>query len=127
MPQIALDHVAIAWNGTAETTRAVAMLLGLLERTQSVTLFRVKEDGAEEGDLEAFAEYLAWHGLETQVMEVEQGTRGIGQALQEEAMQVGADVMLMVAYTRGHIRRLAFGGATGEILRAPQLPVIMVD
>jgi nucleotide-binding universal stress UspA family protein len=125
--QIALDHVAIAWNGTAEATRAVAMLLGLLERAQSVTLLGVKEDGAEEGDLQDFAAYLAWHGLEAEIMEVEQGARGIGQALQEEAMQAGAEVMVMGAYTRGQIRRLAFGGASGEILRAPQLPVIMVD
>jgi nucleotide-binding universal stress UspA family protein len=103
------------------------MLLGLLERAQSVTLLGVKEDGAEEGDLQDFAAYLAWHGLEAEIMEVEQGARGIGQALQEEAMQAGAEVMVMGAYTRGQIRRLAFGGASGEILRAPQLPVIMVD
>lgn len=125
--EISIEHAAIAWNGTAEATRAVAVLLSLLRGAKAVTLLSVSEHGSPEVDTCAFAQYLRWHGLEAEVREVEHDERGVGLALQEEALKAGADFMIMGGYTRGPVKRFVFGGASGAIARAPQLPVIMVD
>ena len=124
---ILLKHAAIAWNGASEAARAVAMLLPLLEQAEKTTLLTIDESTADEQDPSEFVEYLRWHGLEPKVAQCGRGDREIGQALQEEALNAGADFMLMGAYTRSRLKSLVFGGASGSIVRAPRLPVIMVD
>ncbi|MEM6946030.1 MAG: universal stress protein, partial [Pseudomonadota bacterium] len=57
------DHVAIAWNGALEATRAVALAQPVLRRAKRVTVL----DGSEEEspvDGAALLQYLTAHGVE---------------------------------------------------------------
>lgn len=124
---LSLDRVALAWNGSLEAARAVALSMSLVERARAVTVLTLQEDGPYSPAAEAFAEYLLWHGIAAECVSLQRGQRAVGEALQAEALKAGAGLLVMGAYTRSRLSRVVLGGATGAVLREPRLPVIMVD
>jgi nucleotide-binding universal stress UspA family protein len=124
---LSLDRVALAWNGSLEAARAASLSMPLVERARAVTVLTLQEDGPFSPAAEVFAEYLLWHGIAAECVSLERDERPVGEALQTEALNVGAGLLVMGAYTRSRLSRVVLGGATGAILREPRLPVIMVD
>nr|WP_294516019.1 universal stress protein [uncultured Rhodopila sp.] len=49
----------------------------------------------------------------------------VGEALIARAHEVGADLLVMGAYTHSRLREFLLGGATREVLAAADLPVLM--
>ena len=45
--------------------------------------------------------------------------------LKAEAMDVGAQVLVLGAYSHSRMRELVFGGITDDIINAAQMPVLM--
>lgn len=121
------EHVAIAWNGSSEAARAVAMALDVLGRASRVTVLSVIENGGIEPDGTRLANYLKYHDINAEVVVVQGTSHTAGACLLEEASRVQADLLLMGAYTRSRAHSLIFGGATHHILRTSPLPVILVD
>ncbi len=119
--------VAIAWNGSVEASRAVAFALSYLAAAESVTVLSVDEGRATGPSGEELVTYLACHGIAaTSRILKDAGGRGAGQALLAEVAAVGADMMVMGAYSRSRMRRLIFGGATSEVLNKTEIPILMV-
>jgi nucleotide-binding universal stress UspA family protein len=121
------EHIAIAWNGSSEAARAVAMSLDQLRRAMQVTIVSVDEDGEISPSGQQLADYLRFHDIDASPVTVEGTAHTAGACLLAEAERAGADLLVMGAYTRSRARRLIFGGATSHILRAATIPVIMVD
>ena len=120
-------RVALAWNGSAEASRAVALAHPFLERAEEVLVISVCEDGPVVPSAEELADYLTWHGLAAKTVTVE-GTAGTaGDLLLEQAAKAGADLLVMGAYTRDRVNRLIFGGATAAVLAHATVPLLMVD
>lgn len=126
-PALSLEKVAIAWNGSAEAARAVALALDLIRAAAEAVIITVHEDGIPAAGPQDLADYLAWHGVKTRVVEGEGSGRDVGDLLLQEAQQAGAGLLVMGAYTRGTLRRIVFGGATKKMLASPSLPLLMVD
>ena len=59
------EHVAIAWNGSSETARAVALSLDLLRRASQITIVSVKDGSPVEPDAQQLANYLHFHNIES--------------------------------------------------------------
>lgn len=124
---LSLERVALAWNGSLEAARAVSLAMPLVERAEELTVIAAQEDGPISPDIEAFADYLRWHGGTPDCVSVACGPQAVGDVLQEEALKAGAGLLVMGAYTRSRLSRIVLGGATGAVLHEPRLPVIMVD
>ena len=121
------EHVAIAWNGSSEAARAVALSLDLLHRASQVTIVSVQEDFPIEPNAQQLANYLRLHNIESSSIVLEGSGSNAGARLLAESERAGADLLLMGAYSRGRARRLIFGSATNHILRKATIPVILVD
>ncbi len=115
---------AIAWDGSREASRAANAALPFLKRALRVTVMSVGENG-KTADPGLLAASLALHGVEATGQSVELGTRKTGTAILEEAGRLGADILVMGAYGHGALRELVFGGATREVLKSAEIPVLL--
>lgn len=116
-------HIAIAWNGSAEAARAVDQAMPFIDRARKVTILTAAEPGRNY-EPEGLQAMLAWHGVKATIEKVR--TRGdIGKALLGAASRVGADMLVMGAYTHSRVRELVFGGVTRHVLSDAALPVLL--
>lgn len=117
-------HVVIAWNGSSEASRAVALTLGLIEAASRVTILTggTQIDGASADDLVA---YLAFRGV-TATIESFKPSRRVGADLLKAYADLGADLMIMGAYSESHEKQTMFGGNTQTIVDKAKMPVVLV-
>ena len=117
-------HVAIAWKKSEAAGRAVEAALKLL-RAEQVTVLEETQDGDHATEPATPPPLLQPAGIPAATHRFQARGRQVGDALLEEARLVGADVLVMGAYTHGRLAELILGGATREILAASDLPVLM--
>jgi nucleotide-binding universal stress UspA family protein len=117
--------VAVAWNGSAEASRAVAAAMPFLNAAERIAILAVGEGGEADASAGSLKQYLAWHGLEAEAAAVRPGPEGIGPAILAEAKRRGCDLLVMGAYTHNRFRQMIFGGVTRHILSEADLPVLV--
>lgn len=118
-------RLAIAWNGSVEASRAVALGMPLIERADQVAIVTVDEASGMVQSAHELADYLHWHGIEAKV-EAITPAEGTGPDILGATARLGTDLLVMGAYTHSRLRELIFGGATQHILYEAPLPVLMV-
>ncbi|WP_282608690.1 universal stress protein [Pelagibius sp. Alg239-R121] len=123
-PEVLGDKIAIAWNGSTEATRAVALTMGIIETASEVTILSAGSEvhGAGSADL---VSYLADRNITTKVDRFT-AEKKIGVELLARAKSCGADLMIMGAYGDSHERETVFGGNTQTIVDTAKMPVILV-
>lgn len=116
-------HIAIAWNGSREAARALAMGLPLLAAAKKISILTI---AGEELELNAqhLMSYLSDHDLKAEHLEVK-SDHNVGKVLLEGAGTSGADCLLMGAYGSSRGRELVLGGATQYIIDHSAMPVLM--
>jgi nucleotide-binding universal stress UspA family protein len=119
------DRIAIAWNGSAEATRALAYAMPFLEAASAVhvltaetwrTRFEVPDD---------LADYLEWRGIACERRPVAVEHEPVGAALLRAATEAGADLLVMGGYGHSRLGELVLGGATRHVLTHAHLPVLL--
>lgn len=119
------EIVVVAWNGSTETARTIALAMPFLMEAEKVVVLSV-EDGMVPGPSGAeIAQGLVRNGIAARTQQIRAGERAVGAAILEECAAQGADLLLKGAYTHSRLRQMIFGGATSHILGAAELPVIM--
>lgn len=123
----ACRRVMVAWDHSRTAARALHDALPFLQLTEEVMLVAV---GGEKRfqtscDHEVIETALAQKGLKARFEQIHLGETSIGQALQDHALQGGADLLVMGAFGHSRLREFILGGATREVLEDPQLPVLM--
>lgn len=121
------ERIAIAWNGSTETARAVALGMPLLQKAARLLILEV-EGGSVPGPAGSeLAAMLRWHGLEVEERLARRGERSVGRAILEESAEWGADLLVKGAYTQSRLRQMIFGGATSHIFTHAELPVLAAN
>lgn len=119
-------NVAVIWNGSIESSRAMSHALPILKTSEKVTLISAVDDLDDELHPDEAIQYLARHGIKADSCEIHGSSgRTTADLLMNQANSCGADLLVMGAYTRSRLRRLFFGAVTGEILEKCELPVLM--
>ena len=118
------DRITIAWNGSTEAARAVALTMGVIEKASHVTVLSAGSEihGAGSNDL---LSYLAERGIAANIDRFNP-EKSIGAELLLRSKACGADVMIMGAYGNSHERETVFGGNTQTIVDTADMPVILV-
>lgn len=126
-PPSRYQHVLVAWDGSRVATRAVADAREFLRLAKTVTIVSVTDEKAlsEEGPGRNLAGHLRRHGIEATVSELRSHARQIGSVLQDHALEIGADMMVMGAFGHSRMRDFVMGGATKGILQDLRLPVLL--
>ena len=127
LPASLYQHIMIAWDGSRVATRAVADARDFLRLAKTVTIAVVTDEKTlPEGNPGArLSVYLDLHGINTTVALVEAERRPIASALQDHALGICADMMVMGAFGHSRMRDFVLGGATTGILRDLKLPVLL--
>lgn len=122
-------RIVLAWNSRVEAARAAREALELLVAAEQVHVTTVDPDAlygrnGEEPGADAAA-YLARHGVNAVVDQLTSAGHGVGQALQQHALDTQAELIVMGAYGHSRMRQRIFGGATASILEEARLPVLL--
>ena len=126
VPEKFCGPVLIGWNRSIESGRAVTNAMPFLERAEDVEIFMVANGVKRGASPQNVAHKLTWwHGISTQVKEIPRNHQSIGEALLGEAAEMGADLLVMGAYTHNRLRERILGGATRFVLEHAELPVLM--
>jgi nucleotide-binding universal stress UspA family protein len=123
----ALDHIAIAWDGSRVAARALNDALRLLEPGGRITVLTVQGEKALAGtDLaEALASALRLRGHDAKASNVALDGRSVAEALQAGAMDAGARLLAMGGFGHSRLRDFILGGATLGVLTRLKMPVLL--
>lgn len=122
-----LARIAIAWDGSRESVRAVHDALPLLRQSRSVQIMTVNglcaQDQKDEG--QRLAAHLGNHGVP-----VESSIRNSRSAkehgfLLQRIQEDEFDLLVMGGYSRPVWREFLFGGITQSILLTSKVPVLV--
>ena len=119
------EHCVIAWNGSTETARTIALSMPVLLKATRVTVLSIEGWSVPGPDGAQVARHLVRNGIDASARTAAPEGRAPGQAIVEEARGEGADLLVKGAYTQSRLRQLVFGGATRHILYGADLPVLM--
>ncbi|MBP2296784.1 universal stress protein [Azospirillum rugosum] len=124
-----LDSVAIAWNGSLSSVRAVAGAMGFITRARTVSILVADEGpmdavvgvlgGRAQPQPERLVDHLAWHGVQAIIRHVGREGRPVGTALAEAARDLNAGLLVMGGYGHSRMREIVLGGATRHVLTHP--------
>jgi nucleotide-binding universal stress UspA family protein len=117
------SNVAIAWNDSLESSKAVAAALPFITRASKVTVISANDGGTI--NQKAILAYLGRHGVKAKGVSVKAGADA-GKAIAAAASKAGANLLVMGAYSHSRVRELIFGGVTEHALASARLPVLMV-
>ena len=122
-------RAVVAWDASREATRALSEADDILEFSEQVTVLTVDAKPKAFGHGDAPGANIAGHlkrrGLNADVRNVESKGRAPAEAILEEANRLGADLLVMGGYAHSRLRELVFGGATRDLLRVANIPVLM--
>ena len=123
-PQVLGERIAIAWNGSTEAARAVALALPLIQAADEIIVLDggTGDHGASGDEL---LRYLEIRGVKARREPVSGGDNP-GRAILAAAAAAGADLLVMGAYSHSHEHESVFGGATQYVVDQTGMPVVMV-
>jgi nucleotide-binding universal stress UspA family protein len=119
------ETIVIAWNGSTETARTVALGLPILSKAKRVIILTLEGWGVDGPTGEELAARLQRHNLAVEAVTRNMPSGTAGEAILEHAAELGADLLFKGAYTQSRLRQMIFGGATSHILTHSKLPIFM--
>jgi nucleotide-binding universal stress UspA family protein len=118
-------RVMVAWNASRQAARAVKDALPLLKAAQETVVVEITEAEPEDrAGLDAILAMLVRHGVTVRGEQRAAGSAATSARLLEAASELGADLLVMGAYSHSRLREAVFGGTTREVLDTARLPVL---
>jgi nucleotide-binding universal stress UspA family protein len=117
--------VAIAWNGSAQASRAVASAMPFLAHAKKTVVLQA---GGSQENIPAAADvvaYLGRHGFKAEPKTFSIEREKIAEALLRNAVEAGADLLVMGAFTHSRWREMILGGVTRYMLDNAAIPILM--
>jgi len=119
------QNIVIAWDGSLEASRAVISTLPLLAAAKQVTIVTATGKPVSV-TADELRDYLAAHDVSASVQIIE-AKPNVARALLDTANKVGADMMILGAYSRNQELERLLGGTTQYIVDHATIPVIMTN
>lgn len=119
-----LGTALVAWNGTFESCIALRLAVPLLSRAAQVRIVTVTEDETEFPATGA-SEYLARHGIESELHEWPRDGRTMAESLLDAVRSLGGAYVVMGAYGHSRLQESLLGGTTREMIRSGAVPLLL--
>lgn len=125
-----IERVAVAWNGSPASTRALHAAMPMLRRAANVVLLRgTPRESQTAGVLckPVFdpRQYLLARGIHAVTESIEASADEVGDALLTAASRNRADLLVMGAFGKKRFNEWYLGGSTRHILQYAALPLFM--
>ncbi len=124
-PEKMAENVVIAWNGSTETARTIAVAMPVLLHATTVSVVSIEGVMVPGPSGLQVTERLLRHGINAKEVHDDLRGRQPGEAVLETCDNLSADLLVKGAYTHSRLRQLIFGGATQHILLNAELPVLL--
>lgn len=118
------EHLAVAWNGSREATRAVALAQPMIQSAKQVTFITIGHEEIGAPTAEDMAQHVSACGTEAKVLRREKA-KDAGDSLASLAIEDGAQALILGAYSHSRLRQTVFGGVTRSYLEEPPLPLFI--
>jgi len=117
------EHAVIGWNHSQEASRALAMTIPWLLEMKKVTIAVAKKREAGGNRL---VEYLAWHGIKSEIEILNRKSSSAGQRILEICDAVGGDFLVVGGFSTPRARERLFGGVTDHLLSSSNIITVIV-
>lgn len=117
--------IAISWNGSKEAARAIAGANVFIERSKEVTVVTAVGETPAAPEIPEMLTYLGWFGVRASTHNLPLTGRIEGEVLFKDCSQIGANLVVMGAYTRNRLRQMILGGVTRYALENATVPLLM--
>ena len=118
-------HVAIAWNGSIEASRAVGLAMPIIASAESITI--VSSGSTDHpASSDELRRYLESKGIPSAIRRFEARGTVVGNQLLAETRSADADMLVMGAYHESYERESIFGGNSQVVVAEADLPVVLV-
>lgn len=122
------QRVLVAWNGSAQSARAVNDSLPLLKKAERVIILTVTQKGSQDEDGQQgrdIATHLARHQIKAETFDLMADDTYVGDLILSRASDERADLIVMGGY--GHLRagEILFGGVTRTLFERMTVPTLM--
>jgi nucleotide-binding universal stress UspA family protein len=120
-------HVMVAWDGSIEAARAVALAMPFLEEAEKVSVYTGGDQPSARSGKPAAAlvKHLAWHDIKVGIAATNPKAESVGIDLLESCRKVKATLLVMGAYHHSRLRQVVLGGVTHHVLANAKLPLLM--
>lgn len=119
------ERIVIAWNGSTETARTIALAMPLLAQASQIKVLTLEGWNVDGPSGDELASRLQKNGIKAEAVTRSVRGRSPGEDILECAAAFHADLLVKGAYTQSRLRQFIFGGATSHILTHAKLPVLM--
>lgn len=125
--EFAGKRIVAAWDNSRNAARALGDAIALLPDLEEVVLLTVGDEKTIRSTLDddALLATLTGRGLAARIEHRSLAGRKIGEALQDTALELDADLLVMGGCGHSRLRDFLLGGATVSVLDAPRLPVLL--
>lgn len=123
-----IKTVLVAWNESTEALRAVRAALPFLQQAENVNIAIVDppQHGPERSDPGgSLSQMLSRHGVRPEVSVLSKTLPRVCDVLIRHAGDIGADLIVMGAYSHSRFRESILGGATRNMLELARVPVLL--
>lgn len=125
--EIVARRLVVAWDNSISSARALADALAFFPSVGELTLLTIGDEKSIDSSLnhDATANALSRKNLQVTSETRTLAGRNIDAAIQETAIELGADLLVMGAYGHSRMREFFLGGATAGVLQRPSLPILL--
>lgn len=116
-------RIAIGWNGSLEAARMVGVTLDLAKAAEEITILSGGKGEPHGATTEELIGYYKLKGISARVHRFEDENPGA--VLVDKAHEVGAQILMMGAYSVSHERETLLGGNTQSVVDRSDMPVVM--
>lgn len=121
--------IVVCWKPTREAARALGDADEFLGGADQISVVTVDATPSESGFGEHpgadIAAHLARRKLKVSLANIDSIGRSQAKAIQDHALSVNADLIVMGGYGRSRLSEFVFGGMTREMLQTATIPILM--
>lgn len=119
--------VAIAWNGSLESSRALYNAMPFMEQAEKVHILYAREHNEQHPvtNEKGIMEYMTAHGIACDVIITDREKLGTAETLLAKAIQLNSDMLVMGAYGHTRFREMVLGGVTNHMLDHCKIPLFL--
>ncbi|MHB2205274.1 universal stress protein [Methylobacterium sp. CM6257] len=120
-------RILVAWDGSAQATRALHDALPFLRQADAVEIVSVmgEKDLSESLPGVEIAPSLAHHDVPVTVVDLVAEDGDVAETLRKHATLSCADMIVMGAFVHSRLRELVWGGVTQALLRSCPVPLFL--
>jgi nucleotide-binding universal stress UspA family protein len=118
------ERIVVAWNGSAEASRAVAAALPMLVQAVAVEILTI-DNAVDREALDRVRDYFLTHGIQVTTKSVASNGETLAKVLIDRVVEREADMIVMGAYTHSRLREYLLGGLTQQVMDGAPVPVLL--